>query len=471
MNWGWKRVNEIVRFIGRSADPHAIKIGNEAENLAQAIKFELPHEFKYATVFLHIQFGYYADVVNLGDDRIFKPTRTHTQKPGRYTAYLEVLIDGDVVWKSDVFYLHVGSLPNDGELIEKKYPTAFEEALQAVAALTGIKVEAETLPSGSNATVRLEKTDEGESVLVYGIPTGDKGDVGPSPTISTESVAGGYRLTIENPDGNYEQITVRNGTAPTVRVEKIDGGNRVTITGANGPQSFDVMDGVGGSGGGGVSPTIAVSTITGGHRLTITDANGTKTVDVMNGKDGDDVTSDGVVSALGYTPANVANVVQHTAQTLTEAQKTQARENIGAEKAAAKYELIETVTCDGSYGNLARTGLALKRAKIYIHTTAAAAAASVIAEINNGAGFFGYAWMGNAINTADRWTFINIVSDGDDAYVEFTAAAVQSYNAGAVQRTAGRFDGKTPISRINMYVASSGLFPAGSTIEIWGVRA
>ena len=181
MNWGWKRVNEIVRFIGRSADPHAIKIGNEAENLAQAIKFELPHEFKYATVFLHIQFGYYADVVNLGDDRIFKPTRTHTQKPGRYTAYLEVLIDGDVVWKSDVFYLHVGSLPNDGELIEKKYPTAFEEALQAVATLTGIQAKAEELPAGAAPTVRIDKDENGKEVLVYGIPAGKTGDAGYTP--------------------------------------------------------------------------------------------------------------------------------------------------------------------------------------------------------------------------------------------------------------------------------------------------
>jgi hypothetical protein len=191
-------VNEIVRFIGRSADPHAIKIGNEAENLAQAIKFELPHEFKYATVFLHIQFGYYADVVNLGDDRIFKPTRTHTQKPGRYTAYLEALIDGDVVWKSDVFYLHVGSLPNDGELIEKKYPTAFEEVMKTVASLTDINVEAETLPPGSNATVRLERDENGKAVLVYGLPQGEQGV---SPTVDVKPINNGHRITVTDAEG------------------------------------------------------------------------------------------------------------------------------------------------------------------------------------------------------------------------------------------------------------------------------
>lgn len=186
---------------------------------------------------------------------------------------------------------------------------------------------------------------------------------------------------------------------------------------------------------------------------------------------GEEVTTESITEALGYTPADAAIAVQHAPQTLTEAQKTQARENIGAEKAAAKYELIETITCDGTYGNLARTGLALKRAKIYLHTTAAAAAASVAVEINNGAGFFGYAWIGNGVNTGDRWAFVSVVSDGDDAYVEFTGPATQAYNTGAMMRTASRFDGTTPINKIGMYVAGGGLFPAGSTIEIWGVRA
>lgn len=136
-----------------------------------------------------------------------------------------------------------------------------------------------------------------------------------------------------------------------------------------------------------------------------------------------------------------------------------------------QYELIETITCDGTYGNLSRTGLALKRVRIYLHTTAGAAAASVAAEIYNSAGFFGYAWIGNGVNVADRWAVVNAISDGDDAYVEFTSAPVtHAYNTGTMSRTAGRFDGKTPINRIGMYVAGGGLFPAGSTIEIWGVR-
>ena len=39
-----------------------------------------------------------------------------------------------------------------------------------------------------------------------------------------------------------------DGVSPTVEIEDIDGGHRVTVTDANGPHSFDVMDGEGGAG-------------------------------------------------------------------------------------------------------------------------------------------------------------------------------------------------------------------------------
>lgn len=81
----------------------------------------------------------------------------------------------------------------------------------------------------------------------------------------------------------------KDGYSPKVTVEAITGGHRVTITDATGTQSFNVMDGSGGSGSGGAdgySPTISVTTITGGHRVSITDVNGTKTFDVLDGSDG-----------------------------------------------------------------------------------------------------------------------------------------------------------------------------------------
>lgn len=57
----------------------------------------------------------------------------------------------------------------------------------------------------------------------------------------------------------------------------------------------------------GVSPTVTITTIPGGHRLTITDADGPKSFDVMDGGTSDFITFGGSCS----TAANVqAKVVQ-----------------------------------------------------------------------------------------------------------------------------------------------------------------
>ena len=67
-------------------------------------------------------------------------------------------------------------------------------------------------------------------------PKGDTGDSGPQGEAGPAGPAG--------EDG-------QDGFSPTVDVESIDGGHRVTITGADGPQSFNVMDGKDGKGGAG----------------------------------------------------------------------------------------------------------------------------------------------------------------------------------------------------------------------------
>lgn len=163
----------------------------------------------------------------------------------------------------------------------------------------------------------------------------------------------------------------------------------------------------------------------------------------MPTQQGVELTAESIAEALGYTPAPVAK----------------------------QYELIETITCDGTYGVFGRTNMRLARAKIYLHTTAAATAVSLVAEISNSAGLFGYAWMGNGINTADRWAYLCAVSDGDEAYIEFTAPSAQQYSAAALSRTPSKYDGATPINKISIYATGGAMLPAGSTIEIWGVRA
>ena len=164
----------VVAFVGRHASPGTVRIGNERDNLAERIRFELPVK---GSAVLHLQHGAYSDIVGL-EDGVYSPTRMHTQYPGKWTAYIEVMADGDMVWHSDVFALLIGALPRDGEQIEQEYPTLFEDALNAAATLAQIEPAAETLPEGSAATVRREMNVDSSSRLVFGIPKGDQGEKG-----------------------------------------------------------------------------------------------------------------------------------------------------------------------------------------------------------------------------------------------------------------------------------------------------
>ena len=208
-----------VRIEGRRPNIPIIKLGNRGENLAETVRFELPAEYAAADVFLHMTIDDHTDVVRL-TDLSFTPERKHTQHAGKWTAWLEALADNDIVWRSDVFELIIGHIPDDGEQIEQEYPSAIEEALRAVDTLTGVGVTAESLPTDAEATVRMEEKD-GKRVLVFGIPRG-------------VSTGGG--------GGNG-----KDGVSPTITTDKIAGGNRLTITDVNGTKTVDIMDGPAGS--------------------------------------------------------------------------------------------------------------------------------------------------------------------------------------------------------------------------------
>jgi len=167
----------LIRFYDRRPEPLSLKIGNVHENLCESIRFVLPEDYAQASAFLHLQIGSFADVIRLDQTRTFTPTRTHTQLPGQWTAYLELIEQDDVVWRSDLMHLYVGDLPNDGPAIEQQYPTAVEEALRAADTLSGMGARAETLDPGSAATVTFEQGEDGSRVIVYGIPKGDKGEM------------------------------------------------------------------------------------------------------------------------------------------------------------------------------------------------------------------------------------------------------------------------------------------------------
>lgn len=133
---------------------------------------------------------------------------------------------------------------------------------------------------------------------------GADGKDGVSPTVTTETISGGTRVTITDADGAHS-FDVMNGQ---------DGGEAATPTigengnwyingedtgkpsrGEDGAPGADGEDGAPGEKGDpgepgedGVSPTVATSSIEGGTHVVITDASGAHEFDVMNGADGAD---------------------------------------------------------------------------------------------------------------------------------------------------------------------------------------
>ena len=136
--------------------------------------------------------------------------------------------------------------------------TAAGEAEAASQAVQDMGVEAETLAAGSTASV--EKTvnpETGAVTLSFGIPRGDTGDPGYSPTIQIATITGGHRITVTDRQGSASFDVMDgeqgnpgtpgdDGYSPAVTITTITGGHRVTITDKTHPsgQSFDVMDGV-----------------------------------------------------------------------------------------------------------------------------------------------------------------------------------------------------------------------------------
>lgn len=172
-----------------------------------------------------------------------------------------------------------------------------------------------TLVNGVSTTISIATIEGGHTVTItdkdgdhaFNVMDGAKGDTGPqgnpgprgepgndgfSPTVATEDVLGGTKVTITDATGPHEftvldgakggqgdqGIPGNDGFSPTVAVSEISGGHTVTITDASGAHPFNVMDGDDG-----FSPTVETNPVSGGTQVTITDAEGPHTFNVENG--------------------------------------------------------------------------------------------------------------------------------------------------------------------------------------------
>lgn len=120
-------------------------------------------------------------------------------------------------------------------------------------------------------------------------PQGERGEQGPSGADGKSA----YEIAVEDGfSGNIyewlESLKGESGYSPTVSSEAIPSGTRVTFTDLVSSTVVDIMNGEDGQdGASGFSPIVSTTPITSGTQVTITDLTGSKTFDVMNGAKGD----------------------------------------------------------------------------------------------------------------------------------------------------------------------------------------
>lgn len=119
---------KTIKFRGRTPEPRSITVGMENDHNAEDVRFAIPDvEGQYAL--LYITAGNYSDVIRLNHG-VWSPSRTHTQRPARYRAYIERHNGNDIVWHSEPFDMIVDNLPAAGEQLRKAYPTMVEQAAE-----------------------------------------------------------------------------------------------------------------------------------------------------------------------------------------------------------------------------------------------------------------------------------------------------------------------------------------------------
>ena len=209
-------ITQTVTFIDRKPDTRILYMGNEDEHQCEAIRFKLPAWLEGAGVSLLLSIGNYSDVVGLGKDRVYRPTRTHMSRPGMWTGYITATMGEDLVWNSDTFQINIKDLPEFTEKIEQENPTILEDAIRILNTFTGMYARVENLEPGSEATVRLENDADGNRVLIFGIPSAMDNTGGASIVISHVDLLANNWVGSESP---YSQRVTIEGVTPNSQVD------------------------------------------------------------------------------------------------------------------------------------------------------------------------------------------------------------------------------------------------------------
>ena len=122
-----------IRFSGRQPSPEQSRIGMEADQRAETLRFLLPQiaDDQSAQLMMLLPDGT-ADMLQIRDGLASVPARV-TEIPGRCRCWVEILGGEKVAWNSELIYLDIGDLPPISERTEAQYPTAVQDAMEACA--------------------------------------------------------------------------------------------------------------------------------------------------------------------------------------------------------------------------------------------------------------------------------------------------------------------------------------------------
>lgn len=202
--------------------------------------------------------------------------------------------------------------------------TAAGAANTAAAKINNMTVAATGLAAGATPTATVSEVS-GHKHIAFGIPKGDKGDVGATPALSIGTVTTGA-------PGTQASATMGGTTAAPVL-------NLVIPRGDAGQGAVSTVDSIQP-----VSGNVSLGAVRYNAAQTLTDSQKQQArQNIGAGKDADMVKS--VDGETPYTEGDVhINAVRYTAQTLSADKQTQARQNIGA---ASSVNCTATLTIAG----------------------------------------------------------------------------------------------------------------------------
>jgi hypothetical protein len=152
-----------IKFLGRTPTPSSFRVGMETDSNAEMIVFDLPEvtENQSSQLLLLLPDGEPETLLMPGNS-VLLPSSV-LSIPGKVRGWVEILGSDRVVWNSEPFTLEVGNLPPVEQQIEKRYPTALQNAMdastEAIRYHEKTKLAAELVLAGSELwSIRVEDT-------------------------------------------------------------------------------------------------------------------------------------------------------------------------------------------------------------------------------------------------------------------------------------------------------------------------